>query len=57
MMKAKLMSQKYVTQLLNRDDLYKDGDYTDVFINRDRMGVNVHDYNTHASAVRRLPFK
>ena len=57
MMKSKLMSQKYVTQLLNREELYKEGDYTDVFINRERMGSNIHDYNMHASAARRLPFK
>ena len=55
MMKSKLMSQKYVTQLLNRNDLYKDGDYTDVFINQDIMRVNIHEYN--ANKVKTLQLK
>ena len=33
MLKTNLMSKKYITNLLEQDNLYKDGDYSDVFIN------------------------
>ena len=33
MIKTNLMSKKYITNLLHQEELYKDGDYSDVFIN------------------------
>ena len=33
MLKTNLMSKKYITNLLEQDELYKNGDYSDVFIN------------------------
>ena len=41
MLKTNLMSKKYITNLLEQDNLYKDGDYSDVFINQPSMTLNV----------------
>ena len=47
---ARLMSEKHVTQLLNKDDLYKEGDYSDVFLRKQAqsqagLGIQIHEYD------------
>ena len=53
------MSQKYVTKLLRRDELYKDGDYSDVFHNksRDSSGFQIHEYNVLNKSSKNALFK